>query len=137
MSKNIEDDVANCLRGICSEFIIKSINCLNLNDAGHGAYIIIYDNKYLTGYSRSLSRRLRMYCLGQLSSRGVFRLLMSELDKLLPSLSSIDNPVSRRSELPKIIRSLIDKAQVLVIKCPSMTDKELYIRLNNCLKQRN
>ncbi|ADN49600.1 GIY-YIG nuclease family protein [Vulcanisaeta distributa] len=130
----IEDKVEKCLQGLCGEFIIRRVNCKDLGDIDHGVYIVISGSDYVIGYSRDLKRRLRMYCLGQLDLRGVIRLLMGRLDNLPPGMLGKGDVIGRRSNLSKLINDMMSNAQVLTVKCASMVDKELYIKLRDCLK---
>ena len=122
-----------CLQGICNNYVVRRVTCSDLGDAGHGVYVIISGSEYLIGYSRDLGRRLRMYCSGRLDVYGVVRLLMGRLDDLGGKVLVGGGVVDRRRELTKVVREVMSNAQILTIKCGSMTDKELYVRLRDCL----
>lgn len=131
-SGEFEKNLVKCLKSICSEFNIRRVSCRDLGGIDHGVYIVISDNDYIIGYSRNLNRKLRMYCLGQLDSHIVVRLLMSKLDNLPQGILSRVDVISRRHELSNFIRGVVSSARILIIKCQSMGDKELYSRLKGC-----
>lgn len=131
----IEDNVIKCLQDLCSGYMIKRISCGNLDKVDHGIYVIIIGNDYLVGYSRDLGRKLRMYCLGRLDVYGVTRLLMSRLGDLSRYVLGTGSVIDRRREFTKMIINIMSNAQIITIKCGSTSDKELYVRLKDCLSK--
>lgn len=87
----------------------------------------------MIGYSKNLKRRLMAYCTGDLEARGVFRLLTGSLD----ALKGVGgDAIGMRRALRSFIKGdVIGKSEILVINCPSMGVRELYIRLGKCVGQ--
>jgi len=131
--QDLKAKIEECVKGICSNYNILEINCASIRDVGAGVYVITDGKTALTGYSSSVKNRLLVICRGDLRISQVTKLLMANLEYVLPNLKEVNSVTGRMAKLKEEIKKLTSKLTIITVTCPTANTRELHTRVKKCI----